>query len=122
MIDNEFLIFNTRDELLRIDMRTLVYFEASGNYTEIVGANGVREVICTGLSKIDAALGERGSNGSTKFVRIGKRYIVNLGFVRRISPLRQQLLLGDGATFEYKLAVSKEALKKLKSLYSNPEK
>ena len=36
------LYFNTRDELNRIDVAKIVYFEADGNYTDIVMVNKLR--------------------------------------------------------------------------------
>ena len=31
-----FLFFNSRDELLRLDISKIVYFESDGNYTNII--------------------------------------------------------------------------------------
>ena len=34
-----FLFFNSRDELLRLDISKIVYFESDGNYTNIILTN-----------------------------------------------------------------------------------
>ena len=39
----EILLFNTRDELLRVSLKHVVYFEADGNYTHIHFTNGVEK-------------------------------------------------------------------------------
>ena len=45
------LYFNTRDELNRIDVSKIVYFEADGNYTTVVMVNKLRAAIYMNLSK-----------------------------------------------------------------------
>ena len=36
------LLFNTRDQLLRLDIARIVYFEADGNYTHVVAMNKLK--------------------------------------------------------------------------------
>ena len=59
MAKNEFLFFNSRDELLRLDISKIVFFEGEGNYTSIVSANNLKGVVCI--------------NGSLKFEITAKR-------------------------------------------------
>lgn len=35
-MDSQFIVFNTKTELLRLDVSKIVYFEGDGNYTQIV--------------------------------------------------------------------------------------
>lgn len=42
MAKQEFLYLNSRDELLRLDINKIVYFEGEGNYTYIVSANNLK--------------------------------------------------------------------------------
>ncbi len=44
-----YLFFNSRDEFLRIDISKIVYFEASGNYTNIILANKIKGTISMNL-------------------------------------------------------------------------
>ena len=53
------LYFNTRDELNRIDVSKIVYFEADGNYTDIVMVNKLRAAICMNLGEMEKALAEQ---------------------------------------------------------------
>ena len=50
------LYFNTRDELNRIDVSKIVYFEADGNYTTIVMVNKLRAAIYMNLGEMEKAL------------------------------------------------------------------
>jgi hypothetical protein len=51
------------------------------------------------------------------FARIGKKHIINHGYLFQISVQRQKLVLSDGDRFSYTLDVSKEALKRLKDMF-----
>ena len=113
----EFLYLNTRDELLRLDINNIVFFEGEGSYTHIVSANNIRTVLSVNLSKLQLILDEKLKSNSVVFARIGKKHIINLNHIYSININSQQIILSDGLIFVYKLNVSREALKKLKKLY-----
>lgn len=115
-MSKEWLFFNMRDELLRIDIAQIIYFQADGNYTYIVTADGNKASICMNLSGMENALAERLKEKARVFARIGKSYIINLNYVYHINVLRKRLVLSDESTFSFPLVVSKEALKKLKDI------
>ena len=48
----DFLYLNSRDYLLRLDINHIVYFEADGNYTNIISANKVKHTIGMTLAKM----------------------------------------------------------------------
>ena len=73
------LLFSTRDELTRIRLERVMYFEADANYTKVVFSNGVT------------------------------------------ATLRQRRVLSDLASpYTATLSVRKDALRKLKALYTTP--
>lgn len=112
-----YLHLNSRDEFLRIDISKIAYFEADGNYTNIILANKLKGVVCMNLTQMQQVLSESLKEQASIFIRVGKKYIINHTYVYQISILRQRLILSDGENFAYQLEVSKEALKKLKELY-----
>lgn len=114
---NVYLHLNSRDEFLRIDVSKIVYFEADGNYTNIVLANQLKGSVCMNLAQMQQILSERLKERANIFARVGKRYIINHTFVLQINVLKQKLILSDGANFAYTLDISKDALKNLKELY-----
>ena len=113
------LFLNSRDELFRVDITKIVYFEADGNYTKFVMCNGLGGVLCMNLTQMKTVLSERLGDVATMFARIGKRHIINLMYVFQVAILRQRLVLSDGSSFSYQLALSKEALRSLRDLYVN---
>lgn len=116
-MESKFLHLNSRDELLRIDIYKIVYFEADGNYTNIVLANKLKGVVCLNLARMQEILVDKLRDKASVFVRIGKKYIINRTFVYQINIVRHRLVLSDGQNFAFQLEASKEALKKLKDLY-----
>lgn len=117
MVQEEFLVFNSRDELLRLNIDKIVFFEGNGNYTNIVLANNLKGVVCINLAKIQTVLEEKLQKKSVIFARVGKRYIININFIYSINILKQKLTLSDGYIFSYQLNIAKDALKKIKELY-----
>ncbi len=115
-MDRQLLVFNSRDEMLRIDVSRIVYFEADGNYTYIVTCNKLKSAVCMNLGQMEDVLANRLREKKSIFARIGKKYIVNLNYVYKISPLKKQLVLTDFSNFAYQLEVSRDALKSLKDI------
>lgn len=116
-MESKFLHINSRDELLRIDISKIVYFEADGNYTNIILMNGLKGVVCINLAKMQELLTSNMKQKASIFMRLGKKYIINHTYVYRISVLKQKLVLSDGCNFIFSLSISREALKKLKGMY-----
>ena len=110
------IIFNSRDTLVRIDIRNIVFFEAEGNYTFMVSANKLRSCLTMNLSHTEQALANQLGAMAHRFVRIGKRYIINMRHIYKIDTLKQTLTLSDGSSFMFQLPVSKDALKQIKNI------
>jgi len=112
----ELIFFNSRDQLLRIDIRRIVYFEGDGNLTSIVLTNKAKGTVNMNLGKMEqylsAYLGERASS----FMRVGKKFIINMQYIYLINVPKQKLVLSDYQTFAFQIPVSKEALRKVKEL------
>ena len=115
-IEQSYIYFNSRDELQRIEVKKSVYFEADGNYTDIVMVNKLRASILMNLGEMEKALAAQLGVEAQMFMRIGKRFIINLRYVYSINVLKQQLILSDYDHFAFQVSISKEALKKMKEL------
>jgi len=114
--DKVYIFFNSRDELQRIDVSKIVYFEADGNYTDIVMVNKLRASICMNLGEMEKAIAAQIGDDANVFMRIGKRFIINMRYVYSINVLKQQLVLSDYDHFAFQVSISKDALKKMKEL------
>ena len=112
----QYLIINTRDELFRLDITHLVFFEADGNYSSFTLGNGQKGVVSMNLSQTQQMLNVSLREHAQCFARIGKRYVINMNYVQHIEVQHGRLTMGDGMRFQYQLTVSKEALKNLKDI------
>lgn len=114
------LYFNTRDEMIKVRLEKVAYFEADSNYCHVFFVNGAKATLLTSLANIEALLSERFRFDKPMFLRIGKRYIVNTLYIFQINVPRQKLILTDYSTPRvFEIAISKDALKNLKQLYTD---
>lgn len=111
-----YLFFNTRDELQRIDVSKIVYFESDGNYTDIVMVNKLRASVCMNLGEMEKLLSMQLGDENRNFIRLGRRFIINMQYIYHINTLKQQLILSDYDHFAFQVSLSKDALKKMKEL------
>ena len=51
----EYIYFNSRDELLRLRITEIAYFESDGNYCNVVTANKLRSPIGMNLTNLEHA-------------------------------------------------------------------
>ena len=117
-INMKTLYFNTRDELTKVDLNYVVYFEAEANYTHIVFSNGIKAMLLISLTHIEELIHDKLKEIKQPFIRIGKKYIVNSSYIFQINLPKQKLILTDFShPGFYSLSISKEALKNIKNLY-----
>jgi DNA-binding LytR/AlgR family response regulator len=110
------IYFNSRDKLIRLDTQKIVYFEGDGNYTYIVTANKQKVCITLNLANTEKALAAQLGEKAKWFMRIGKRFIVNMNYIFQVDIQKQVLMLSDYEHFLFQMPVSKEALKAVKDL------
>ena len=115
-MSTNYILFNSRDEMLRLDVRNIVYFEADGNYTSVVLANKLRCSVGMNLGQMQKTLVEQMGDQARMFLRIGKRHIINISFILLVNTLKQKLVLSDSKHFYAQIEVSKDALKRLKEM------
>lgn len=111
MTDN-YVFFNSRDELLRVNLPDVVYFEANGNYTHVITINKLKASVGMSLVKMESVL--RAQTKKLMFIRVGKRFIVNINFIYQLNIPKQRLVLTDYHNFAYSLPISRDALRQIK--------
>jgi DNA-binding LytR/AlgR family response regulator len=112
----DYILFNSRDQLLRIDLQEIIYFEGDGNLTYIVTPNKIKGTVSMNLSKMEEFLASQYGKKAGIFFRLGKRFIINTNYIYSVQVSRQKLILSDYGRFTFQLPVSKEALRKMKEL------
>jgi Response regulator of the LytR/AlgR family len=118
---DRYLIFKTRDELVRIRIEQILYFEAERNYTKLILSNGVQFIFAVNLGKIEEILEKQVKDYSKALVRVGKSFIINKNHVLQINLPKTKLLFSapDGKVRE--LIVPKDPLKILKETIENEQ-
>lgn len=111
-----YIIINTRDQLLRLEISKIVYFEADGNYTKVVMTNKLSAMLPLIMGNVEKALAAQIPQDATIFMRVGKRFIINRRYIYQVNMTKQCLILSDFNSFAFQLPISKVALKKLKEL------
>lgn len=109
------LCLNSRDELIVIDPEKVAYFQANGNYTQMVYISGQKQLLTIGLTKVEMLLRAATPAGRPGyFLRLGRSQIINKQYIITISVSKQRLYLGDYDNHLHTLAVPKPLLKALK--------
>ncbi|GBU07472.1 hypothetical protein AwDysgo_08030 [Bacteroidales bacterium] len=110
----KFLIFKTRDELIRIQIDKILYFEADRNYTKLILSSGIQFVFSVNIGKIEEILAKQIQSYSNVLLRVGKSHIINKMHILQINIPKTKLVFTglDGKAKE--LIVPKEPLKVLK--------
>ena len=116
MMSEKIIYFNSRNRLIRMDVRNIAFFESDGNYTYIVAVNKQKACITVNLSHVEEALATQLQEQAKHFMRIGKRFVVNMNYIYQIDIQKQLLILSDFDHFVFQLPISKEALKIVKEL------
>ena len=95
---NTVLFFNTRDELIKVKLDKVAYFEADANYCHVFFINGAKATLLTSLVNIEKLISESLIDDTANFIRIGKKHIVNSKYIFHINTQRQRLSLTDFAS------------------------
>lgn len=114
------LIFQSRDELAKVELSKVVYFESNSNYTKVFYSNGCTLSIIASLSFVENLLNDKKCSYAKKFFRVGRFLIINTDYLFRVNIIHQQLILTDGIRSQpFVLKASKMSLRELKNLYSD---
>ena len=111
---DRYLMINTRDELLRIKIGQILYFEADRNYTKLLLSNGIQFTFAINIGKIEELLEKQVSGSNDMLVRVGKSHIINKTHILQINLPKQKLLLLTQEGKPRELVISKDPLKQLK--------
>ncbi len=112
------IIFKSRDELLRLNVNDIVCFKADDNTTIIVLLNEAKYTLCMSLTAVESALTSSLGSAASRFARVGKSHIINLGLVQHISVPHRRVILCRGLAKPFAIQVSREAIRALKRLFS----
>lgn len=112
--DNSLIISN-KSEVLYLCLDQILYIQADGNYCNVHYVDGsVLNTLTYQRAEIARMIQEQVSEECSKrFVMLGKSYLVNINYVLRIQPSRQQLTFSVnqfGTTNKIHLKATRKAL------------
>lgn len=109
---NDLVYFTTRDELIRVHLDDVIYFESNGNYIKMVGIGNIVSNLLTSMTSLTEVFK---AIDDVKFVRVGKSHYINTKQLYQINIMHKQLLLRDSPGLPLiSLPVSKKSLRDLK--------
>lgn len=117
------LIFpNTSNELLRVNIRDIIYVEADGNYCHMHMKGGCMQNLWFNKKHFTDIVDQQMSNDMPIFIEVGRSFIINRMYIYSINPIKGQLsLLGSGCESIINLDVSQAALSKLRDYIMSVE-
>ncbi len=107
------LNFDTRDELISLDLDLLAAVQASGSYSRAVYINKREFMLTVNISKVEEALNAYRPKGY-RFIRLGRSVIINHRMLTRIELTKQILLLSDGDKNDIRVRIPKKILRQYK--------
>lgn len=114
------ICLSTRDEMIILDLEKIAYFQASGNYTQVVYIAAKGPLVGLGLSKIESFIAMATPAGKkSSMIRLGRSLIINRRYITEISITRQRLTLSDNQGNTHVLEAPRQLLRKYKELISN---
>jgi DNA-binding LytR/AlgR family response regulator len=116
---DKYLMIKTRDELLRINIEHILYFEADRNYTKLLLSEGIQFTFAVNIGKVEEMLEHQLADIHTTLIRVGKSYILNKKHILQINLPKQKLLLLPREGKPRELTVPKEPLRALKESLEN---
>ena len=111
---DKYLMIKTRDELLRIRIEQILYFEADRNYTKLLLSAGIQFTFAVNIGKVEEMLAVQLTEPNTILIRVGKSHIINKQHILQINLPKQKMLLLAAEGKPREVIVSKEPLKALK--------
>ena len=107
-------MIKTRDELLRLNIEHILYFEADRNYTKLLLSEGIQFTFAVNIGKVEEMMSAQISDPNTILIRVGKSHIVNKKHILQINLPKQKLLLLADEGKPRELTIPKEPLRALK--------
>ena len=87
-----------------------------GQTPRTIGVPMKKKSVSHTIGEMERALAAQIGDEAKNFMRIGKRFIINMRYVYQINVLKQQLILSDYDHFAFQVNISKDALRKMKDL------
>jgi len=109
-----YIIFKTKNEILKVKPEQIAYFEADRNYSNLFLTSRQKFIFCLNLSMIEKLLQSQLDYYHRFFIRVGKSHIINKSCLLQINIPRQKMKLLTDYNILFTIEASKESLRNLK--------
>lgn len=99
-------------ELYVVDLNDVMCFEADDHYTHVYSSNGNNFMVPFCLARIEEKIRDRHC-AYKNLVRLGRKYIINIGNIFHVNAVRQFVLLADSHGKVMNISLSKAVLRTL---------
>ena len=106
------LCLGGHDEMYVINLEMVMYFQADDHYSHVFYTTGITFMVSYGLSQIETLISDQYPLQSN-FLRLGRKYIVNMSFLFHINTVKQIVLLTDLNGVTHSLHIAKPVLRDL---------
>lgn len=108
-LSSEKVSFNTLEGFVMINISSIIYAEAEGNYTRLFLSNGNVELITLQLHSIEEKL------PANKFIRVNRSNMINIDYISSYNRKNRKIILYD-ILQKFEFSVSKSGNQKLMKL------
>lgn len=109
------LCLSAHDELYIIDLSRVLYLQADDHYTHIYYTADTHFMVPFGLGAVEAQIAAF-SDAKSSLIRLGRKYIVNIRNIFRISTIKESIYLADSQGGTVDLHIAKPVLRSLMDL------
>lgn len=107
------LVFHTYDGYTNVRSDQVLYFEADDHYCNIVYYSGYSFMLPFGLGAIEDMIKVCQDEDAEKFIRLGRKYIVNLEYVHQVNTVAQTITFVNATANKITIRSPKNVLRDL---------
>ena len=109
------LCLSAHDELYIIDLSRVLYLQADDHYTHIYYTADTHFMVPFGLGAVEDQIAAF-PDAKSSLIRLGRKYIVNIRNIFRISTIKESIYLADSQGGTVDLHIAKPVLRSLMDL------
>lgn len=107
------LVFHTYDGFTNVRSDQVLFFEADDHYCNIVYYSGYSFMLPFGLGMVEGMLKEGNNEENNNFLRLGRKYIVNIDYVHQVNTVTQTLTFINATASKVSIKLPKMVLREL---------
>lgn len=116
------LIFHTYDGFTSVRSDQVLFFEADDHYSNIFYYSGYSFMLPFGLGAIENTIKEYQNEGGDKFMRLGRKYIVNIDYIHQVNTVSQTITFINASANKVTIRLPKNVIRDLIGILEQRQK